>query len=154
MGARAGMGRVREENLKSQKAEQERRQQRSLERFNAPVPKRTTKPAMVRSVLPDKNALARSPPFPLRPHLLRIPSGRNPAQFLCGILPTSQHSHIHLVHTRTPPVRLPCASRTPPVHIPHVSITHPLVSMPGACYKHACLAHLGEGGRGLVRPRS
>ena len=43
---------LREENLRAQKAEAERRQQRSLERFNAPIPKRTTKPAMVRHVLP------------------------------------------------------------------------------------------------------
>lgn len=45
---------LREENLKLQKAEQERRQIRSLERFNAPVPKWTKKPEMKRSFLPDK----------------------------------------------------------------------------------------------------
>lgn len=47
---------LREENLRQQKAEQERRQVRSLERFNAPVPKWTKKPEMKRSVLPDKKA--------------------------------------------------------------------------------------------------
>lgn len=48
---------LREENLKLQKAEQERRQIRSLERFNAPVPKWTKKPEMKRSFLPDKKTV-------------------------------------------------------------------------------------------------